>query len=151
VRLGKLIRVWQVQVQTEKNRENMRSVLGWVEGERKGHFPGHRHCTDPILYHTKFLLCHCIVFGRRPPVGHHNERHYVLMIRMSASCSNSSRYSIQLSLYSRYCTCLFNVALELSSVENNNKDATSSFLPGNLCHGATGSSRTSPVILRNDW
>jgi hypothetical protein len=22
-----------------ENRENMRSVLGWVEGERKGHFP----------------------------------------------------------------------------------------------------------------
>ncbi|KAN0108956.1 hypothetical protein V8E52_009739 [Russula decolorans] len=31
--------------------------------------------------------------------GHHNARHYVLMIRELASCSSSSRYSIHL-----YCT-----------------------------------------------
>jgi hypothetical protein len=59
----------------EDNREHVRSVLGWVEGARKGHFPDIDGAQIKCRIATNFWLdtCRCIVFGRRP-------RHYVLMI-----------------------------------------------------------------------
>ena len=67
MRLGKLIRAaWHVW--DEDNREHMRSVLGWVEGERKAHFAD-IDSANSVPYRTKFLLDTrpCIVFGRQPP------------------------------------------------------------------------------------
>jgi hypothetical protein len=93
----------------------MRSAPGWVESERKGPFPRHRHCTNPVPYRTKFLLDtgSCIVFGRQ----HHDARHYILIIRNFAGIMFKF-VSVQ-HPPSLYCTRLSN--MELQVFENNNK------------------------------
>jgi hypothetical protein len=70
------------------NREHMRSVLGWVEGARKGHFPDIDSAQIKYRIATSFCWIHALELYL--DAGHQNEPHYVLMIRMSASCSSSS-------------------------------------------------------------
>jgi hypothetical protein len=69
VRPEKPVGVWSQVCLDEHNREHVRSVLGWVEGERKGHFPDIDSAQIQYRIATSFLLdtFPCIVFGRRPP------------------------------------------------------------------------------------
>jgi hypothetical protein len=70
----------------EDDREHMRSVLGWVEGERKGHFPDIVDSAQ-IQYCITASFCWIHALVLYLDAGRHNARHYVLMIRMLTSCS----------------------------------------------------------------
>jgi hypothetical protein len=135
------------------NREHMRSVLGWVEGERKGHFLDMEVHKSSTASHQVFVgYIHPLYCIRTPATN--NARHYVLMIHTLASCS--SRYSIH-----PYCTrgtvrVLSNMWhwLELPVLRTITRTQRALFVWKSVpwCEGKLGKdvSSPSPVILRND-